>query len=110
MKIKIDNMWSPDLNPTDGVPDDLASFEIGITVSLSEIEEPGSEVFYLTVCDSKTLCEIENGRFVSHTLVLEQFSWDDIKYRIEKLLRHTESAKNWDEVILALSGCLRYSD
>jgi len=74
------------------------------------VGEPGREVFEFTVASADQLAEAEAGAFVSHVLVLKEFSWGVIRERLEKLLRHTESCANWEDAIRVLAGYLRWSD
>jgi hypothetical protein len=111
MKIEIQTIWSPDLNPpSEGLPDDLEDFDLLMQVSLGEAGKPGGEVFSFSVSSPSALAKIEPNRFVGHTLVLDYFRWESIKYRLEKLFTHTESCASWIEVINRLAGYLKYSD
>ena len=111
MKLEIQTIWSTDLDPpSEGLPPDIENFEIFMQVSLGESGKPGGEVFSFTVSSPSALSTTESNRFISHTLVLDSFDWMSIQKRLEKLLRHATSCKNWDEVIKNLSGCLKYSD
>ena len=111
MKLEIQTIWSPNLNPpSEGLPDDLVDFEIFMQVSLGEAGKPGGEVFTFNVSSPSALAKIESNRFISHTLVLDSFDWERINKRLEKLLLHTVSCMSWNEVIKSLSGYLRYSD
>ena len=111
MKLVIDDLWSPDLNPpSSGTPADTASFEVLLQVAISEAGATGREVFSFMATSGDRLAAAAPGTFVSHVLVLDEFSWDAIRARIEKLLRHTESCAGWREAMLVLAGCLRASD
>jgi len=111
MKLEIQTIWSADLNPpSDGLPVNLEDFDIFMQVSLGEAGKPGGEVFSFNVSSPSALAQIESNRFISHTLVLDYFDWESIKKRIDKLLMHTASCKNWNEVIKSLSGYLKCSD
>ena len=112
MKLLIEDLWSPDLVPApSGLPADLASFRVFVQVALAQQGEPGREVFGFTVASVDRLAEeAEPGRFVSHVLVLDAFSWAAIRGRIENLLQHAESCANWQEAIRVLAGYLRWSD
>ncbi len=104
-------IWSTDLDPpSEGLPDDLEDFDILMHVSLGEKGMLGGEVFIFNVTSPSMLLEIESNQFISHTLVLGLFNWESIKKRLEKLLRHATSCKNWDEAIKSLSGYLQYSE
>ena len=101
MILDVDGMWSSDLVPdASGVtrPPDLTDFSVFV------------EVFVLTVCSPSELERFPSGMFVSHTLVLDRFSWDAIRERLEALLMHVRSAPTWADVITKLSGTLAYSD
>ena len=111
MKLEIQTIWSPDLSPpSEGLPDDLEDFDILMQVSLAEAGKPGGEVFSFNVSSPSALVRLESNRFISHTPVLESFNWKSIKNRIEKLLSHTASCRDWNEVIKNLSGYLKHSD
>ena len=111
MKLVIEDLWSPDVNPpSSGDPADLVSFEVLVQVALSEEGAPGREVFSFTVASPDRRSRTEPGTFVSHMLVLDKFSWGDIRSRVEKVLRHTQSCASWHEVLLALAGCIRSND
>ena len=111
MKLEIQTIWSPDLNPpSEGLPADLEDFDIFMQVSLGEVGKPGGEVFSFSVSSPSALAQIESNRFISHTLVLDYFGWVSIHKRLEKLLMHTASCTNWNEIIRSLSGYLKYSD
>lgn len=111
MKLEIQTIWSPDLNPpSEGLPDDLEDFDILMQVSVSEAGKPGGEVFSFNVTSPSSLAQIVSNRFISHTLVLDYFDWESIQKRLAKLLKHTASCRNWSEVIKSLSGYLKYSD
>jgi hypothetical protein len=110
VNLEIQTVWSPDLDPpTAGEPADLRSFDLLMQVSLGELDKPGGEVFSFSVCSPDQLQNVEHGQFLSHVLVLESFSWAELTQRLQKLLRHTQTATSWAEVISALSGCLRHS-
>ena len=113
MRLRVYGMWSPDLDPPsegEGHPPDLTDFRVFVQVSIEEVGRPGTEVFAFTVCSPSALARVEPGTFIAHTLVLERFSWEAIRARLDKLLMHTGSASTWDEVIRTLSGALSPSD
>lgn len=113
MRLEIRGLWSPDMLPTpDGreLPPDTEDFSVWVQVAIDEGGRPGSEVFGLTVCSPSALARAEPGAFVTHTLVLERFSWEAVRARIEKVLMHVHAAQTWGEVILGLSGLLKYAD
>lgn len=111
MKLTVQKLWSPDLDPpSEGFPDDIENFDVLMQVSLGEKEKLGSEVFSFSVTSASALSRVEANRFVSHVLVMDYFDWTQIHKCINKLLLHTESCKNWHDVIKKLSGCLKYSD
>ena len=42
MKLEIQNMWSPDLNPPEtGLPDDIFDFNILVQISIGEVGQAG---------------------------------------------------------------------
>lgn len=111
MNLEIQGIWSPDLHPpSTGLPPDLRSFDLLVQVSLGEPNSREGEVFTFSVCSRDQLQNVESGQFVSHVLILDCFSWAAVTLRVEKLLRHTQSAGSWAEAIAAVSGCRRHSD
>lgn len=111
MNLVIQDIWSPDLKPpSEGQPDDLENYRVLIQVALSEVGHNGREMFGLTVTSPSKCAAIEPPAFITHTLVLNSFSWELVRAHIEKLLRHCSSADNWDQAIRILSPYLRYSD
>ena len=109
MKLRVQGMWSAGLDPVDageGLPPDLTDFRVYIQAAIEEVGQPGHEVFGFTVCSPSQLARTESGTFVTATLVLERFSWEAIRGRLDKLLMHTRSAETWSEVIERLSGVL----
>ena len=111
MKIHIKDMWSPDLNPpSTGLPPDSNDFRILAQIAIGVAGQAGHEVFSLQVCSSSALARIESGTFITDTLVLEQFSWANLRHRLEKLIMQCDGCRDWAEVIRRLSGCLRYDD
>lgn len=113
MRLEVYGLWSPDLDPPlegEGRPPDLTDFRVFVQVSINESGREGSEVFGFYVSSPSALARVEPGTFVTHTLVLDRFSWEAIRARLDKLLMHTESASTWDEVIHKLSGALFPSD
>jgi Immunity protein 8 len=111
MKLEIQTIWSPDLDPpSGGTPEDNENFDIWVQVSLGEIGKPGSEVFGLSVTSPEALASKKQERFLSHVLVLNCFSWEIIRKKIEKLLSHTQGCDSWEDVIITLTGLLDYSD
>jgi hypothetical protein len=104
-------MWSPDLTPpSSGLPDQAGEFELLLQVKLATegiAEEP---VYSVRVCTPRALAETPDGRFVQCTLVLREFSWRAVADRIETLLRHCESCKNWNDVESVLAGYLANND
>ena len=113
MKLRVYGMWSPDLDPVDegeGLPPDLVDFRVFVQVSIEEVGQPGTETFGFTVCSPSEIARTESGTFVTATLVLDRFSWEAIRARVDKLLMHTGSATTWAEVIRRLSGAISYSD
>lgn len=112
MHLELRDLWSPDLYPTDGLPDDLTRFDVLVTAGIAEPEAPAdhTQTFYLTVCSPDVLAERAPGSFVTETLVLDRFEWAAVRTRLENLLRHTEGSQTWAEAISELSGYLRYGN
>jgi len=105
LKLEIQSLWSPDPDP--GA---LTSFRIPVQVAIAEQGRPGHEVFSFTVSSFDQLAVTEHGSFVAHLLVLRRFSWHEVRTRIQKLLRHTESSQSWPDAIRVLAGYLRHND
>lgn len=103
----MDLLRSPDLTEN-GYPEDPFDFEVFFQVWLTEKGKPGAEVFGFVVVSPSRLAKYESGRFIVNTLVLEEFDWADIRTRLEKILAHTASAEDWEEVIDRLKGYLSY--
>jgi hypothetical protein len=111
MKLVVQSLWSPDLEPpSTGAPEDATSFRILVQVALAERGAPGHEVFGFTASSVDQLAETESGSFLSHVLVLQRFSWEQVRTSVEKLLRHTESCSSWSDAIRVLAGYLRHND
>jgi hypothetical protein len=111
MQLEIKTMWSPDLTPpSSGLPPDLAHFALLMQVELSEKEQSGGEVFSFTVCSPSSLAQTSSGTFVQTTLVLNQFSWQVVQDRLEKLIAQCYSCENWSDVVNTLSGYLQYNN
>jgi hypothetical protein len=112
MDLEIRSLWSPDLNPpSEGNPEDVEDYSVFVQLTLGERGQQGTEVFGLTVCSPSQL-RAEDGRFVTHTLVMRAFSWGALRSRLDKLLRHAgvPRATSWDEVIGRLKPYLHASD
>ena len=105
MKLRIEDAWSPDPDPTD-----VTSFDLLVQVALAEVGKSGHEVFSFRVCSSDLLAEQPEPRFISHTLVLPKFSWPTVSGRIERLLAQVDGAANWADAILILAPYLRHND
>jgi|SRR5687768_2261775 hypothetical protein len=111
MKLQIEDIWSPDLNPpSTGRPADNRDFDVFVQVALGVAGQLGREVFSVRVCSSSALARTKSGTFVSNTLVLEQFAWATVRGRLAKLIAQCDGCQGWDEAIQRLSGCLRYGD
>ena len=110
MRLRIADLWSPDLNPpSEGLPasDD---FDLLLQVSISENGAPGHEVFSCRVCTAEALAGTPDGKFVAATLVLETFSWGEVRDRLQKRLRHCDGCATWGEVIARLRPFLSHND
>ena len=111
MNLEIQTMWSPDLiPPSEGLPENTQDYDVFMQVSIGEIGQAGGEVFHFRVCAASVLRETESGNFISHTLVLEKFSWFELENRLKKLLLHTSSCKDWKSVIEKLQPYIQHSD
>ena len=113
MRLEVYSLWSPDLAPPlegEGRPPDLTDFRVFVQASIYEVGREGGEVFGFYVCSPSALARVEPGTFVTHTLVLERFSWGAIRARLDKLLMHAGSASTWEDVARKLSGALFPTD
>ena len=110
MNLQIDDLWSPDLHPPRAGLPAGAGFDVLVQVSLSEAGQAGEEMFGFRVCAPSALAETPSGRFVTSTLVLDEFSWELVRRRVEKLLRQCDSASGWSEAIARLRPYLSHSD
>ncbi len=111
MILEVYSLWSPDLDPvSEGLPPNPKDFNVFVQVAICEAGKPGTEVFGIDVVSPSQLALYESGHIVSHTLVLDHFDWDEIRKRIQKLLAHVSSVKDWDEVIQGLAGFLSHND
>jgi hypothetical protein len=108
MYLQIEELWSPDLHPPDGVPADRSHFDVFVQVALSERGKGGAEVFGFRACSPSALSKIESGTFLSTLLILDKFDWDSINDRLRKLLMHCASCVSWECVIKKLSGSVRH--
>lgn len=111
MNLEIQTIWSPDLDPpSGGLPKDTFDFDVFVQVSIGEAGKAGGELFNCRICSASALVNAEPGRFISHTLVLDKFDWSAIRKRMDKLLLHASSCKDWDSVITQLYPCLQHAD
>ena len=111
MNLELQTIWSPDVNPpSSGLPGDIFNFDIFVQMSVGEVGISGGEVFECRVCSATALATAESGQFISHTLVLDRFEWSAVESRINNLLRHAGSCKDWNCVIKSLYPCVKYSD
>lgn len=110
MKLELQTLWSPDVNPpSEGLPPDQFNFNVFVQFKVGEVGKAGGEVFNCRVCSASALAETAPGTFVS-SLVLARFDWSELKRRLEKLLLHTASSENWSSVIQKLSPFVQYAD
>lgn len=108
MQLKIEALWSPDLNHDEVPRDD--DYRILAQVCLKRVDNGESQVYGFEVCGRSALALIESGTFVRDTLVLYPFSWRVLEERLLRLLRHLESSSTWSEVDRELAGLLRCQD
>lgn len=90
------------------VTDGQSEFDVLVDVDIGEGACPGSEVFQLRVVSPSVLAETGSGDFVLHTLVLDVYSEDALRARIDKLLLHCASVDDWSGLIQSLIGYLRH--
>jgi hypothetical protein len=109
MNLEVVSIWSPDLANHES-PQDINDFDVFLQISLQEKGKTGSEVFSCRVCSPSILAETESGSFIKSTLCLSEFSWNEIRKRMEKVIIHTRSCQTWNCVIEKLTGYLDYAD
>ncbi|MBA4147935.1 MAG: hypothetical protein H0X66_07440 [Verrucomicrobia bacterium] len=106
MRLKIDDIWSPDLDkPSSGQPDDVRDFSVFMQVSVSQRFHRGYEVFQFFACSTgKSQSEHQPA------LEFREFDWSAIRQKIGALLDECGTCKTWDDVIAKLAPSLDYSD
>lgn len=110
MKLELQTLWSPDVNPpSEGLPPDQSNFNVFVQFKVGEVGMPGSEVFNCRVCSVSALAETTPGTFVS-ALVLATFDWSELRRRLETLLLHTTPCDNWVSAIQKLSPFVQYAE
>ena len=110
MRLEIAGLRSPDLDLEDGVPNDLAHFEVFVEVTLREPGRPGSGVFHLPVASPSAVAQWPSGRFVAHTLLPDRFSWAAVQACVDNVLLHARGASSWDDVIRRFAGLVQHAD
>ena len=106
MRLKIDCIWSPDLNPpSEGLPPDVSDFSVFMQVALAQRFHRGREVFQFFV-RSPTRSRADE----QPSLGFERFDWLVIRERVAQLIDACRPCKTWDEVVAELSPSLEHSD
>lgn len=108
MKLTIDDLWSPDLDPpSEGLPSEVANYRVYVNVGIGEAGQRGTETFDFFVASPKAMQE----GFLGTTLLLERFSWPAVRDAIQGLLdREAAGAKTWSEAKWHLVRYMTYSD
>ena len=111
MNLYIADLWSPDLVPPDScLPENQSHFEVFRQVAVSEHGTQGHEVFGFTVSSPSRPGLRDAEWFVTDTLCLNVFSWQEITQCLDSLLRQGAASNTWDEVIEGLRGYLKHAD
>ncbi len=106
MRLQIEDLWSPDLNPpSSGLPPDAGSFSVFLQVALSRQGHRGTELFGFFVCSPG-----RSAPDCQPCLSLPTFEWSAIKRDISALLDQCRTCSTWDEVVEKLSPQLDYAD
>jgi hypothetical protein len=97
---------APDLSPEmSGVPDDLGDFRVRVEVMLAERgREADDECFHFDVVSPQELARTAPNTFVRSTLLLSEFSWQEIHRHVERQVALVRSCKNWECVKHKVAG------
>jgi hypothetical protein len=91
-------------------PDDERDFDVPVEVLLYVSQrETESMYFEFTVVSPSAIGKREVGAFVPPTLLLEKFSWPDIRRQIERLLMQVKSCPSWECAAFRLGAYMRPS-
>ena len=109
MKLRVQSLWSTDLNlPQGEFAEQCSDFKVGVQVSVGEQGTRQAETFSLVVCSPSALPGVEPGQFYLNTLVLESFDWQEILEKIELELMRCDSCPNWAMAVKKLDGAMLY--
>jgi hypothetical protein len=108
VNVVVKTLWSPDLGPpSEGAPPDTTAFSVFMQVTIGPADEDGGETFGFTVASRDSLRE----GFVGQTLVLERFTWSDVRGFVEHRIGiDAAHSDTWDQLISRLAPFMRYSD
>lgn len=111
---KIKGIHSPDTSELESFhPDNADNFSILIQVLVGTDENEGGESFDFIVCTSDWLKEKYRGEiaFLRNLILVDQFNYEDIKNRIEKLVQSI-SGNDWNDYAVKLSryGAWEFED
>ena len=109
MKLSLLRVSSPDLQPeVEGSPSDSRDFDIEIEVMLAPKGHEGRDVSFHFWCVSPSaLMRRPVGAFLPNILLMEEFSWSEIRRHIDKLLMQVHSCSSWECVAVRLSPYMR---
>src|SRR6185369_16466610 len=99
MRLKINEIWSPDLKPpATGMPPDVSNFSVPMVVSISEEAQSDGEEFLFYAC-----IPVYSKAHPEPSLCFDEFDWAAITERVEGILQEYENCETWDEVIEQLA-------
>jgi hypothetical protein len=108
MNIVLLRLSSFDVDPNvGGMPGDRNNFRVQVEAMLAPAGREGDDVtFAFTVVSPSQLLEAPDG-FITDTLVIPIFSWNDIRRRVDRLLMQVRSCTTWECVAYRLAGHMR---
>ena len=105
MRLKIKDIWSPNLKPPSaGLPPDISNFSVPMVVSISEEGQSDSQEFLFYAC-----LPVYAKANQQPSLCFDEFEWIGIRERIENILQECETCKTWDEVIEQLAPHMQHA-
>lgn len=109
MNLTILRLCCPDLLPeVGGLPVDTENFDIAIEVMLAPKEEEGNDIsFTFSAVSHSALSHRTTTGFLTHTLVLSEFSWEDIRRHIERQIMQSQSCTSWECVAFRMAPFMR---
>ena len=105
MRLKIKDIWSPNLKPPSaGLPPDISNFSVPMVVSISEEGQSDSEEFLFYACRP-----VYSKANPQPSICFDEFDWTLIRERVESLLGECERCETWDEVIEQLAAHMEHA-